>query len=53
MFLTAINDETTKLKGFRKGDDDYVAKPVRTRVFVRKVDELFRRVKKAENKIKV
>ena len=49
MFLTALNDETTQLKGFSTGADDYVAKPVSTSVFVSKVNALFRRVKKPEN----
>lgn len=52
MFLTALNDETTQLKGFSTGADDYVSKPVSTSVFVSKVNALFRRVKKTEsNKI--
>lgn len=49
MFLTALNDENTQLKGFSTGADDYVAKPVSTSVFVSKVNALFRRVKKSEN----
>lgn len=52
MFLTALNDETTQLKSFRTGADDYVSKPVSTSVFVSKVNALFRRVNKtANNKI--
>jgi len=52
MFLTALNDETTQLKSFNTGADDYVSKPVSTSVFVSKVNALFRRVKKQEsNKI--
>ena len=46
MFLTALNDEATQLKGFSTGADDYVSKPVSTNVFVSKVNALFRRVKK-------
>lgn len=52
MFLTAVNDETTQLKSFSTGADDYVSKPVSTSVFVSKVNALFRRIKKQEsNKI--
>jgi two-component system alkaline phosphatase synthesis response regulator PhoP len=51
MFLTALNDEATQLKGFSTGADDYVSKPVSTNVFVSKVNALFRRVKKTESKI--
>jgi two-component system, OmpR family, alkaline phosphatase synthesis response regulator PhoP len=28
MFLTALSDESTQLKGFKTGADDYVSKPV-------------------------
>ena len=51
MFLTALNDEATQLKGFSTGADDYVSKPVSTSVFVSKVNALFRRVKKPNNNI--
>ncbi|MFL5789254.1 MAG: response regulator transcription factor [Flavisolibacter sp.] len=51
MFLTALNDEVTQLKGFSTGADDYVSKPLSPNVFVSKVNALFRRVKKTENKI--
>ncbi|MGZ3851326.1 MAG: response regulator transcription factor [Flavisolibacter sp.] len=49
MFLTALNDESTQLKSFKTGADDYVSKPVSTSVFVSKVNALFRRVKKQES----
>lgn len=51
MFLTALSDEATQLKGFSTGADDYVSKPVSTNVFVSKVNALFRRVKKPDSKI--
>ena len=51
MFLTALSDEATQLKGFSTGADDYVSKPVSTSVFVSKVNALFRRVKKPDNNI--
>lgn len=51
MFLTALSDEATQLKGFGTGADDYVSKPLSPNVFVSKVNALFRRVKKSENKI--
>jgi two-component system, OmpR family, alkaline phosphatase synthesis response regulator PhoP len=50
MFLTALNDETTQLKGFDTGADDYVSKPISPSVFVSKVNALLRRVKTIENK---
>lgn len=51
MFLTALSDETTQLKGLDTGADDYVTKPVSTSVFVSKVAALLRRVKPADTKI--
>src|SRR6478609_9876435 len=51
MFLTALSDEATQLKGFGTGADDYVSKPLSPNVFVSKVNALFRRVKKTENKV--
>jgi two-component system, OmpR family, alkaline phosphatase synthesis response regulator PhoP len=51
MFLTALSDETTQLKGFSTGADDYVTKPVSPNVFVSKVNALFRRIKKPEHNI--
>ncbi len=50
MFLTALSDEATQLKGFQTGADDYVSKPVSTSVFVSKINALFRRLRKPENK---
>jgi two-component system, OmpR family, alkaline phosphatase synthesis response regulator PhoP len=51
MFLTALSDEATQLKGFSTGADDYVTKPVSPNVFVSKVNALFRRIKKPEHDI--
>ncbi len=51
MFLTALSDETTQLKGFDTGADDYVHKPISTSVFVSKVNALLRRLNPSENKI--
>ena len=51
MFLTALSDEATQLKGFSTGADDYVSKPVSTSVFVSKVNALFRRINKQHSHI--
>lgn len=50
IFLTALNDEITQIKGLETGADDYVSKPVSPKVFLSKVHSLFRRVSKPENK---
>lgn len=51
IFLTAVNDEGTQVKGLETGADDYVSKPVSPRVFLSKVNALFRRLGKPETKI--
>jgi len=51
LFLTALSDEGTQVKGLETGADDYVSKPVSPKVFLTKVNSLFRRLKKTENKI--
>ena len=51
MFLTALSDEATQVKGLSTGADDYISKPISPRVFVSKVQSLLRRVKKEETKV--
>ncbi len=51
IFLTAVNDENTQIKGLETGADDYLSKPVSPRVFISRVNALFRRVPSKEAKI--
>jgi two-component system alkaline phosphatase synthesis response regulator PhoP len=51
IFLTAVNDEGTHIKGLETGADDYVSKPVSPKVFLSRVNALFRRVDKPDNRI--
>jgi two-component system, OmpR family, alkaline phosphatase synthesis response regulator PhoP len=51
MFLTAINDEGTQIKGLETGADDYVSKPISPKVFLSRVNALFRRLNKSEARI--
>jgi two-component system, OmpR family, alkaline phosphatase synthesis response regulator PhoP len=53
MFLTALSDEATQLKGFSTGADDYITKPISPGVFVSKVNALFRRVSQKDSRILV
>ncbi len=46
IFLTAISDESTEIKGLESGADDYLTKPVSTKVLSSKVSALFRRLTK-------
>lgn len=48
IFLTALSDETTEIKGLETGADDYITKPVSPKVLVSKVNALFRRINKED-----
>lgn len=50
MFLTALNDEATQIKGLTTGADDYISKPISPNVFLSKVASLLRRLKPSESK---
>lgn len=54
MFLTAVNDDNTEIKGLETGADDYITKPVSPKMLTTRVNALFRRNRKGtddENKI--
>ena len=53
VFLTAISDDISQIKGLDTGADDYINKPVSTKVLVSRVNALFRRVIKLPNDEKV
>lgn len=44
IFLTALNDESSHIKGLETGADDYVSKPISTKILVSRVNAIFRRV---------
>lgn len=46
VFLTAIKDETTEIKCFDAGADDYMVKPISPKVLLSKINAVFRRLKK-------
>lgn len=48
IFLTAMSDETTEIKGLESGADDYLTKPVSPKVLLSKVNSLFRRITKKD-----
>jgi len=50
IFLTALNDEATQIKGLGTGADDYISKPISPKVFVSKVQALLRRARREESK---
>lgn len=51
IFLTALSDEGTEVKGLESGADDYLTKPISPKVLVSKVNALFRRFNKDEPKV--
>lgn len=51
MFLTALSDEATQIKGLTLGADDYISKPISPNVFISKVQSLLRRSKKKESNV--
>ena len=48
IFLTALSDEGTEVRGLETGADDFITKPVSPKVLVSKINALFRRVNKEE-----
>lgn len=48
IFLTALSDEGTEIKGLETGADDYLTKPISPKVLVSKVNALFRRINKED-----
>ncbi len=51
IFLTAVNDEGTHIKGLETGADDYISKPISPKVLLSRVNALFRRVDKSDARI--
>ena len=49
IFLTALSDEVTEVKGLETGADDFITKPVSPKVLISKVNALFRRFNKEES----
>lgn len=48
VFLTALSDEGTEIKGLESGADDYLTKPISPKVLLSKVNALFRRLNKED-----
>lgn len=50
VFLTARNEEYSEVSGFNAGADDYIAKPVKPRILVSRINALLRRNKQGAEK---
>ncbi len=53
IFLTALSDEASHIKGLETGADDYVSKPISPKVLVSRVNALFRRTHKDDKLLKL
>ena len=51
IFLSALSDENSEIRGLETGADDYITKPISPKVLISKVNALFRRVTKEDNAI--
>lgn len=51
MFLTALNDDSTEIKGLETGGDDYITKPISPKVLVSRINALFRRIIKENGNV--
>ncbi|HRF25487.1 MAG TPA: response regulator transcription factor, partial [Chitinophagaceae bacterium] len=51
LFLTALNDEATHIKGLETGADDYISKPVSPKVLLSRINAHIRRIGKKETGI--
>ncbi|WP_298300756.1 response regulator [Hydrotalea sp.] len=50
IFLTALSDEPSHIKGLETGADDYISKPISPKMLISRVNALFRRVQKEDGK---
>lgn len=46
VFLTALSDESSHVKGLETGADDYISKPVSPKILVSRIHAIFRRINK-------
>src|SRR5665647_820992 len=51
IFLTALNDDSTQIKGLETGGDDYITKPISPKVLISRVNAHFRRIIKETGSI--
>ena len=50
VFLTALSDDMSEVKGLEAGADDFISKPIRPKVIISKINSLFRRIQDASSK---
>lgn len=50
LFLTALSDESTHIKGLETGADDYITKPISPKILISRVNAFMRRSRKEDEK---
>jgi two-component system alkaline phosphatase synthesis response regulator PhoP len=53
VLMTALNDETSHIKGLELGGDDFVSKPISPKVLLSRINALFRRIQTPADNNKV
>ena len=53
IFLSARNEDYTQLSAFDSGADDYISKPVKPKILLKKIASILKRIHKKENKIQL
>ena len=53
VFLSALSDEQTEIRGLETGADDYLTKPISPKILVSKVNALFRRLNKDKDETEI
>ncbi|MFM1756405.1 MAG: hypothetical protein RL621_1359 [Bacteroidota bacterium] len=53
VLLTALNDETSHIKGLELGGDDFVNKPISPKVLVSRINALYRRIQPSSSEKKI
>jgi two-component system alkaline phosphatase synthesis response regulator PhoP len=51
IFLTALSDETSEIRGLDVGADDYIAKPIKPKLLVSRIHSAFRRLNKEDSSL--
>ena len=53
IFLSARNEDYTQLSAFDAGADDYISKPVKPKILLKKIESIFKRINKKNEEINV
>ncbi|MBL6648183.1 MAG: response regulator transcription factor [Flavobacteriaceae bacterium] len=53
IFLSARSEDYTQLSAFDSGADDYISKPVKPKILLKKIESIFKRINKKNEEINV